>query len=54
MREYFHAPWTDTPDAHASTYAAQTDERQIECVDFEVVISDAAKKIFFFGQMEKI
>ena len=31
MREYFHAPWTDTPDAHASMYAAHLDERQIEC-----------------------
>ena len=44
MREYFHAPWTDTPYAHTSTYAAQLDERQLECVDFEVDISDAAKK----------
>ena len=51
MREYFHAPWTDTPYAHTSTYAAQLDERQLECVDFEVDISDAAKKIFFVGQM---
>ena len=32
----------------------QLGERQLECVDFEVVISDAAKTIFFVGQMEKI
>ena len=51
--EYFHAPWTETPDAHASTYAAQLDERQLECVDFDVVISDAAKTMHFVGQMEK-
>ena len=53
IREYFHAPWTDTPNVYASTYAAQLDDRQLECVDFEVVISDAAKTIFFVGQMEK-
>ena len=53
MREYFHAPWTDTPDAHASTYAAQLDDCQLECVDFKVVISDAAKTIFFVSQTEK-
>ena len=49
MRECFHAPWIDTPDAHTSTYAAQLDERQLECVDFEVVISVATKTIFFVG-----
>ena len=27
MRDQFHAPWTDTPDTHASTYAAQLDDR---------------------------
>ena len=34
-------------------YAVKIDERQLECVDFEMVISDAAKTIFFVGQMEK-
>ena len=34
-------------------YAVQIDERQLECVDFEMVISDAAKTIFFVGQMDK-
>ena len=53
MIEYFHAPWTETPDAHASTYAAQINEHQLECVDFDVVISDAAKTIHFVGQMGK-
>ena len=53
MRDYFHAPWTDTPDAHASTYAVQLNKRQIKCIDFKVVISDAVKTIFFVGQMEK-
>ena len=51
--EYFHAPWTETPDAHASTYAAQLDERQLECVDFDVEISDAEKTMHYVGQMEK-
>ena len=54
METYFAAPWTDTPDAHASTYAAQLNERQLECVDFDVFISDATKTILFVGQMDKI
>ena len=53
MKEYFHAPWTDTPNAQTLTYAAQLDGRQLECVNFEVVILDAAKTIFFVDQMEK-
>ena len=53
MMEYFHTPWTETPDAHTSTYAAQLDKRQLECVDFDVVILDAAKTMHFVGQMEK-
>ena len=53
MKEYFHAPWTDPPNAHASTYAAQLDKRQLKYVDFKVAISDAAKTIFFIGQMDK-
>ena len=53
MMEYFHAPWTETPDDHASTYAAQLDERQLECVDFDVEIPEAAKTMHYVGQMEK-
>ena len=49
MKEYFHAPWTNTLNAHTSTYAAQLNKRQLECVNFKVVISDAAKIIFFVG-----
>ena len=53
MMEYFHATWTETPDDHASTYAAQLDKRQIECVNFDVVILDAAKTMHFVGHMKK-
>ena len=35
------------------TYAVQLDERQIECVDFDIFISDATKKHFFVVQMDK-
>ena len=53
METYFAALWTDTPDAHASTYTAQLDERQLEYVDFDVLISNATKTILFVGQMDK-
>ena len=42
----------DTPNAHALMYAAQLGERKLECVDFDVFISDATKTIIFVGQME--
>ena len=53
METYFAALWTDTPDAHTLTYAAQLDECHLKCVDFNVLISDATKKILFVGQMDK-
>ena len=53
MEAYFAAPWTDTPNAHASTYAVHLDERQLECVNFNVLISDAKKIILFVSQMDK-
>ena len=51
METYFAASWTENPDTHALTYAAQLDKRQLECVDFNVFISDATKTILFVGQM---
>ena len=53
VETYFAAPWTDTPNAHTSKYAAQLNERQLKCVDFNVLISDATKTILFVGQMDK-
>ena len=41
------------PDAHASTYVAQINKRQLKCVDFNVFISDS-KKVLFVVQMDKI
>ena len=49
METYFAAPWIDTPVSHASSYAVQLDERQLECVNFDVLISDATKTILFVG-----
>ena len=53
MEIYFAALWTDTPDAHTSMYAAQLDERKLEFVDFDVLISDATKTILFVDQVDK-
>ena len=53
METYFASLWTDTPDTHTFTYAVQLDKRQLECVDFDVLISDATKTILFVVQMDK-
>ena len=53
METYFSALWIDSPDAHASMYATQLNKRQLECVDFDVFISDVTKIILFVGHMDK-
>ena len=51
IKERFLAPWSETPDAHVSTYARQLDKRQIECSELKVPVSDADKLLHFIGQM---
>ncbi len=51
IKARFEAPWTETPDAHVSTYARQLDRRQAECLELEVAISDDDKILHFVGQM---
>ena len=52
MKAYFNAPWYNTPNAHVTMFATELDERQLECADFEVIISDVDKTIFFVGKMD--
>ncbi len=51
IKERFLAPWSETPDAHVSTYARQLDKRQIECSELKVPVSDGDKLLHFIGQM---
>ena len=52
MKLYFKAPWPNTPNAHVTSFSTQLDERQLECADFEVIISDMDKTVFLVGQMD--
>ena len=52
MRTYFEPPWSDNPNAHVKKMSTQLDDRQIECADFTVTISNVNKTVFFFGQMD--
>ena len=52
IKRRFHAPWSETLNAHAKTYGAQLDRRQIECSDLDVTISDDGKVLHFVGEME--
>ena len=49
MRTYFESPWYDTPNSHVKTFATHLDERQLECADFTVTISNVDKTVFFVG-----
>ena len=51
IKARFETPWTETPEAHVSTYARQLDRRQAECLELEVAISDDDKILHFVGQM---
>ena len=51
VRTYFESLWSNTPNAHVKTITNQLDERQIECADFTVNISNFNKTVFFVGQM---
>jgi len=47
----FAAPWSETPNAHVTTYARQLDRRQVECGELNVTISDGDKILQFIGEM---
>ena len=51
IKARFHAPWSDTPDAHASTFGRQLDRRQADCVELGVVATDEDKVIHFIDNM---
>jgi hypothetical protein len=47
----FAAPWSETPNAHVTTYARQLDRRQVECGELNVTITDDDKILQFIGEM---
>ena len=52
MRTYSESPWSDTPNAQVKTFVTQLDERQIECANFTVTISNVDNTVFFVGHMK--
>ena len=51
IKTHFCAPWSDTPDAHATTFARQIYCRQIECTNHGVAVLDSNKSFHFIKQM---
>ena len=47
----FAAPWSETPNAHVTTYARQLDRRQVECEELNITITDDEKILQFIGEM---
>ena len=51
IKAHFHAPWSDTPKSHITTFAHQLDHRQIECSNHGVTITDEIKVFHFIQEM---
>lgn len=51
IKKRFEAPWSETPDAHVTTYGNQLDLWQDECSDLNVVVSNEDKTLLFVQQM---
>ena len=46
---YSESPWSNTPNNHVKMFATELDERQLECANFTVTISNVDKTVFFVG-----
>ena len=51
IKAYFLAPWSETTEAHVTTFAHQLDLRQVECEDHGVTIANDDKVDHFFSHM---
>ena len=51
IKAHFLAPWSDTPDAHVTTFARQLDRHQVECKEHGVTITNDDKVDHFVAQM---
>ena len=50
-KAHFLNPWSDTPNAHITTFSRQLDRRQVECRDHGVTVTEAKKLGHFVAQM---
>ena len=51
IKAHFHDIWSDTPNAHITTFARQLDWRQVKCKDHGVTVTKADKVDHSVAQM---
>ena len=51
IKAQFFATWSDTTDAHVTTFARQLDRHQVECEDHGVTVTKADNVDHFVSQM---
>ena len=51
IKSHFLASWSDTPEAHVTTFARQLDRHQVECEDHGVTVTTDNKVEHFVAQM---
>ena len=51
IKAHFHAPYSDTPNSHITTFARPLDRRQIKCSNHGVSITDNNKVVHFIQEM---
>ena len=51
FKAHFLEPWSDTPDAHITTFFNQLYRHQVECEDYGVTVAKANKVNHFVSKM---
>ena len=51
IKEHFLNPWSETPDAHITTFTRQLDRRRVEYEDHGITVTKAEKVDHFVAQM---
>ena len=51
IKAHFFAPWSDTSEAHVTTFTRQLDRGQVECEDHGITITNDRKVDHFATQM---
>ena len=51
IKAHFLAPWSNTLEAHVTTFARQLDMRQVECKDYVGTVTNNNKVDHFVAQM---
>ena len=50
-KDHFHAPWSNSPNHHITTYDRQLDKRQQDCIKLKTAVANTNKVNYFVKDM---